>query len=102
MSPRLCRPDPADGRFGAPANVLAGLLLVAPLLFARTTRKARPRLGTRPPPGAPRPARRRLVVAVQHRVPGGVPGRDELPRLPEPRGRGPLRGGLHPVPGAQS
>src|SRR3970282_671675 len=98
----LCSADPADGRFLAPADAPPGLLLVAPLLFGRTTRKPRPRLGSRPPPGVPRPARRSLVVAVQHRVPGGVPGRDELPRLPEPRGRGPLRRGLHPAPGAQS
>ena len=63
--------------------------------------KARTPLGSRPASGIPRPARRRLVVAVQHRVPGGVPGRDELPRLPEPRRRGPLRRGLHPLPRAQ-
>ena len=57
--------------------------------------------GDRPLPGIPRPARRRLLAPVQHRVPGGLPGRDELPRLPEPRRRGPVRGGLHPVPRAE-
>ena len=63
--------------------------------------KARP-LGHRATPGIPRPARRRLLAPVQHRVPGSVPGRDELPRLPEPRRRGPVRGGLHPVPRART
>ncbi len=58
--------------------------------------KARP-LGHRATPGIPRPARRRLLAPVQHRMPGSVPGRDELPRLPQPRRRGPVRGGLHPV-----
>ena len=56
-----------------------------------------PRLAIDRRPGIPRPARRRLLVAVQHRVPGSVSGRDELPRLPEPRRRGSVRGGLHPV-----
>ena len=58
--------------------------------------KARP-LGHRPAHGIPRPACRRVLAPVQHRVPGSVPGRDELPRLPEPGRRGPVRGGLHPV-----
>ena len=54
-------------------------------------------LGHRAAPGIPRSACRRLLAPVQHRVPGSVPGRDELPRLPEPRRRGAVRGGLHPV-----
>ena len=62
--------------------------------------KARP-LGHRATPGIPRPARRRLLAPVQHRMPGSVPGRDELPRLPQPRRRGPVRGGLHPVARAE-
>ena len=58
-------------------------------------------LGDRSEPGVPGPARRRFLAPVQHRVPGGVPGRDQLPRLPEPRRRGPLRGGLPPLARAQ-
>ena len=58
-------------------------------------------LGHRAAPGIPRPACRRLLAPVQHRVPGSVPGRDELPRLPQPRRRGPVRGGLHPVARAE-
>ncbi len=57
--------------------------------------------GHRSPPGVPRPARRRVLAAVQHRVPGSLPGRHELPRLPEPGRGGPLRGGLHPLARAQ-
>ncbi len=87
-----CTPSGPDGRFRRSA--------VRPILRTRPSPvqqgKARP-LGHRPAPGVPRPARRRLLAPVQHRVPGGVPGRDELPRLPQPRRRGPVRGGLHPV-----
>ena len=57
--------------------------------------------GHRHRPGVPRPARGRLLAAVQHRVPGSLSGRHELPRLPEPRRRGSLRGGLHPLARAQ-
>ena len=59
-------------------------------------------LGHRAAPGIPRPARRRLLAPVQHRVPGSVPGRHELPRLPEPRRRRAVRGGLHPVARART
>ena len=60
--------------------------------------RRRPHRGHRPVPGIPRPAGRCLLAPVQHRVPGGVPGRHQLPRLPQPRRRGPLRGGVHPLP----
>ena len=63
-------------------------------------RHVRPR-GDRSAPGIPRPAGRRLLAPVQHRVPGSLSGRHELPGLPEPRRRGPVRGGLHPVPRAE-
>ena len=59
-------------------------------------------LGHRSQPGVPRSACRRLLASVQHRVPGSVPGRHELPRLPESGRRRPIRGGLHPVARAES
>ena len=89
----------ADGRL----TVRADPGSPAPLAVDRPHRRreVQPRLDPRRPPGVPRPAGRRFLAPVQHRVPGGLPGRHELPRLPQPRRRGPVRGGLHPVPRAE-
>src|SRR5436305_14991944 len=46
--------------------------------------KGTSRLDPRPDPGVPRPARGRLLAPVQHRVPGGLPRRHQLPGLPQP------------------
>ena len=54
-----------------------------------------------PDPGIPRPARGCLLAPVQHRVPGSLPRRHELPGLPQPRRRRAVRGGVHPVARAE-
>ena len=63
--------------------------------------KARPFVAIDPDPGIPCPAGRRFLAPVQHRVPGGLPRRHQLPGLPQPRRRRAVRGGVHPVPRAE-
>ena len=92
-----CRPAGPDGRFGA-----VGARADPPVRArARTARKGTSPLGHRP-------AQEFLVQPVDAswlqcniECQEACPGRDELPRLPQPRRRGPVRGGLHPVARAE-
>ncbi len=88
---QLVRRSPADARF---------VPRPAPLRNPASTRQNRRRVD-RPQPGIPGPAGQRLLASVQHRVPGSLPGRDQLSRLPQPRGRGSVRGGLPALARAQ-
>ena len=96
--PRVFAPAPTRMVDSAPASSAAPRP-PCPLPPAGEARLSR---GHRSLPGLPRPAGRRVLAAVQYRVPGSVPRRHELPGLPEPRRRRTVRGGLHPLPRPES
>ena len=96
--PSLCTAAP--GLVISPASAVRSA--VVPVAQPRAPGlEARPLRDPRSDPGVPRPARGRVLAPVQHRVPGGLSRRHQLPGLPQPRRRGAVRGGLHPRPRAE-